>query len=220
MESSCSILWTCYVQGPSTCTWHVCHAWIWLSYEAEEVLVSHQRVPGFPQRGGVTSEEFKFLLGEVWRTSGEVLWIAIHSERSSGEVGPGNFWGSPGRFPQKIHAQISGFSSRTWRNLPPHMGDAHGDPQTSPQQSDPHGFLVWFSLKRHQVHVDRRVVGCQQVAMWITHVGGKFCHGLPEKSLTKIHAQNCRHSSPISHFRTKSVFKLGFLVTGEITIAD
>ena len=41
----------------------------------------------------------------------------------------------------------------------PHMGDPHGDPQTSPQHADPHGFLVWFSLKRHQVRVDRRVVG-------------------------------------------------------------
>ena len=40
-----------------------------------------------------------------------------------------------------------------------HMGDPHGDPQTSPQHADPHGFLVWFSLKRHQVHVDRRVAG-------------------------------------------------------------
>ena len=32
-------------------------------------------------------------------------------------------------------------------------------PQTSPQHQDPHAFLVWFSLKRRQVHVDRRVVG-------------------------------------------------------------
>ena len=39
----------------------------------------------------------------------------------------------------------------------PHMGDPHGDPQTSPQHADPHGFLVWFSLKRGQLHVD--VVG-------------------------------------------------------------
>ena len=38
-----------------------------------------------------------------------------------------------------------------------HMGDPR-DPQTSPQHADPHGFLVWFSLKSHQIHVDRRVV--------------------------------------------------------------
>ena len=40
-----------------------------------------------------------------------------------------------------------------------HMGDPHGDLQTSPQYADPHGFLVLFSLKRPQVHVDRRAVG-------------------------------------------------------------
>ena len=41
----------------------------------------------------------------------------------------------------------------------PHMVDPHGDPQTSPQHADPHGFLVWFSFKRHQIHVDWRIVG-------------------------------------------------------------
>ena len=41
----------------------------------------------------------------------------------------------------------------------PHIGDQHGEPQTSPQDADPHRFLVWFSLERHQVHVDRRAVG-------------------------------------------------------------
>ena len=30
----------------------------------------------------------------------------------------------------------------------PHMGDPHGDPQTSPQNADSHGFLEWFSLKK------------------------------------------------------------------------
>ena len=39
------------------------------------------------------------------------------------------------------------------------MGDPHGNPQTSPQHADPPGSLVRFSLKRPQVHVDRRVVG-------------------------------------------------------------
>ena len=39
------------------------------------------------------------------------------------------------------------------------VGDPHGDPQTSPEYADPHGFLAWLSAKRHQVHVDRRVVG-------------------------------------------------------------
>ena len=57
------------------------------------------------------------------------------------------------------HTLVSAFSSRPW----PHMCDPHGDPQTSPQHADPHGFLVWFSafLKKtmQEIHVDRRVVG-------------------------------------------------------------
>ena len=69
------------------------------------------------------------------------------------------------------------------------MGDLHGDPQSSPQHADPHGFLVWFSLKRHQVqvHVDRRVVGWS-VGRHMDHPcgGGKFRHGLLEKSLINI----------------------------------
>ena len=66
-----------------------------------------------------------------------------------------------------------------------HMGDPHGDPQASPQHADPHELLVWFSLKRRQVHVHRRVVDRRVVgwSMWITHMGGKFPHGLLEKSL-------------------------------------
>ena len=64
--------------------------------------------------------------------------------------------------------------------IAPHMHDPHGD-QTSPQHADPHVFLVWFSLERHRVHVDRSVV--------VTRVGGggKFRRGLLEKSLT-IHS--------------------------------
>ena len=57
----------------------------------------------------------------------------------------------------------------------PQMGDPHGDPQTSPQHADPHGFLVWSSLKRKK----SMWIGVLRVAMWIAHVGGKFRHGLP-----------------------------------------
>ena len=39
----------------------------------------------------------------------------------------------------------------------PHMGDPHGDPQTSPQHTDPHG-LGAFQGERYK-NVDRRVVG-------------------------------------------------------------
>ena len=73
----------------------------------------------------------------------------------------------------------------------PHMGDPRGDPQTSPQHADPHGFLVWFSSKRHQVHVDRRVVGWS-AGRHADHPcgGGKFRNGLLEKSLIFTQNQN------------------------------
>ena len=49
-------------------------------------------------------------------------------------------------------------------------------------------FLVWFSLKKHQVHVDRRVVGWSAGRHVDRHVdryvGGKFRHGLLEMPLT------------------------------------
>ena len=54
-----------------------------------------------------------------------------------------------------------------------HMGDPHG--------ADPHGFLARFSLQI-QEWIDVLWTGLR-VAMWIIHVGGKFCHGLLEKSL-------------------------------------
>ena len=64
-----------------------------------------------------------------------------------------------------------------------HMGDPHGDPQTSPQ-ADPHGLGAFLVKTIPEIHVDRRVVGWSAGrAMWITHVGGKLCHGLLEKSL-------------------------------------
>ena len=40
-----------------------------------------------------------------------------------------------------------------------HMGDPHGDPQTSPQHADPHGFGAFSKKTRQEIHVDRRVVG-------------------------------------------------------------
>ena len=55
--------------------------------------------------------------------------------------------------------RISDFSSSPWQILPLTWVIHMATPQTSPQHADPYGFLVWFSLERHQVHVDRRVVG-------------------------------------------------------------
>ena len=86
------------------------------------------------------------------------------------------FWDSFGHY-------FGDFSSRPWRNLPPHMGDPHGDPQTGPQHADPHGFLKCFSVERHQSMWIGVLWAGLRVAMWITHVGGKFRHGLLEKSL-------------------------------------
>ena len=96
-------------------------------------------------------------------------------------------------FPQKAQEEkISDFSSRPWRNLPPTWARKHGDPQTSPQHADPHGFLAFLKRTTQEIHVDRRVVG------WSAglHVdrpcgGGKFHHGLLEKSLKKA-AQRVR----------------------------
>ena len=65
----------------------------------------------------------------------------------------------------------------------PHMGDPHGDPQTSPQHADPHG-LGAFKRKPHEKSMWIGVLwDGLWVAIWITHVGGKFRHGLLEKSL-------------------------------------
>ena len=63
----------------------------------------------------------------------------------------------------------------------PHMGDPHGDPQTSPPHADPHGFGAFLKKTIQEIHVDRRVVG---VRRHVDHsCGGKFRHGLLEKSL-------------------------------------
>ena len=41
----------------------------------------------------------------------------------------------------------------------PHMGDPHDDPQTSPQDADPHGLLAFLKKTIQEIHVDRRLVG-------------------------------------------------------------
>ena len=68
-----------------------------------------------------------------------------------------------------------------------HMGDPNGNPQTSPQHADLHGFLVRFFFFNFygtkSMWIDLLWAGLE-VAMWITYVGGgRFCHGLLEKSL-------------------------------------
>ena len=41
----------------------------------------------------------------------------------------------------------------------PHMGDPHGDPQTSPQHANPHGLGAFLQKAIQEIHVYRRVVG-------------------------------------------------------------
>ena len=67
------------------------------------------------------------------------------------------------------------------------MGDPHGHPQTSPQHADPHGFLAFLKKTIQEIHVDRRVVGWS-AGRHVDHPcgGGKFRHGLLEKSLKQL----------------------------------
>ena len=69
----------------------------------------------------------------------------------------------------------------------PPIDDPHGDPLTSPQHADPYGLGAFLKKTIEEIHVDRRVVGWSvgHHHVWITHVGGKFRHGLLEKSLIK-----------------------------------
>ena len=58
---------------------------------------------------------------------------------------------------------------------PPRMGDPHGDPQTSRQHADPHGFLVYGFLSKGTKSMWIGVLWAGlRVTMRITHVGGKF----------------------------------------------
>ena len=41
----------------------------------------------------------------------------------------------------------------------PHMGDPHGDPQTSPQHADPHGLGAFLKRTKQKIDVDWSVVG-------------------------------------------------------------
>ena len=72
---------------------------------------------------------------------------------------------------------------QTMAKFAPHMGDPHGDPQTSPQHADPHGLGAFLSKPyKKSMWIGVSWAGLR-VAMWITHFGGEFRHGLLEKSL-------------------------------------
>ena len=79
-----------------------------------------------------------------------------------------------------------------------HMGDPHGDPQTSPQRGDPHG-LGAFLRKTYKKSIWIGVLWAGlRVAMWIAHVGGKYRHGLLEKSLNFGWWVHLRKRNPLS----------------------
>ena len=64
------------------------------------------------------------------------------------------------------------------------MGDPHGDPQTSPQHADPHGYLTWFPSKMPKSMWIGVLWAGLRVTMWITYVGIKFRHGLLARKVT------------------------------------
>ena len=84
----------------------------------------------------------------------------------------------------------------------PHMGDPHGDPQTSPQHADPHGFLVRLSLKRHQVHVDRRVVGWS-AGRNVDHPCGGQISPWPAKKITAENSAAAGKTEPNPEILTR-----------------
>ena len=66
-----------------------------------------------------------------------------------------------------------------------HIGDPHGNPQTSPQHADPHGLGAFLRKSIQEIHVDRHVMGWS-AGRHVDHpCGDKFRHVLLEKSLNK-----------------------------------
>ena len=97
-----------------------------------------------------------------------------------------------------------------------HMGDPHDDPQTSSQHGDPHGFGAFLKKTIQEIHVDHPLWAGLRVAMWITHVGGKYRHGLlprgPCDRKNSIPIENFNPGSKISiparNFQSRSKFSI------------
>ena len=85
--------------------------------------------------------------------------------------------------PRKSPGKFSDFSSRPWRNLPPiwaiHMATRR-PVHMKPIRMD---FLYGFSLKRHQVHVDRHVVG-SSAGRHVDHPRGGQISPWPARKVT------------------------------------
>ena len=84
-------------------------------------------------------------------------------------------------------------------NCATHMGDPHGDPQTSPQHADPHG-LGPFQREPYRKSMWIGVLWAGLwVAMWITHVGGQILLW-PEESLSQVGNPFVPNGKPIKRF--------------------
>ena len=81
-----------------------------------------------------------------------------------------------------------------------HMGDPHVDPQTSPQHADPYGLFVSFSLKKHQIHVDRRVVGWS-AGRHVDHPCGKQISPWPARKVTETEHEKKKTKEGANHTR-------------------
>ena len=78
---------------------------------------------------------------------------------------------------------VRGFSGRPWRNLPPHMGDPHGGPQTSP-----HGLGAFSKKTIWEIHVDWHVVGWS-AGRHVDHpCGGGQISPWPARKVTDTHS--------------------------------
>ena len=70
-----------------------------------------------------------------------------------------------------------------------HVGDPHGDPQTSPQHADPHGLGAFLEENTQEIHVDRRVVGWSagRLVPWLVdHPRGWEISPSPARKVTEI----------------------------------
>ena len=66
-----------------------------------------------------------------------------------------------------------------------HMGDPHGDLQSSPQHADPHALGAFSKETIQEVHVDRRVVGWS-VGRHVYHLCGWQIAPWPAGKVTEI----------------------------------
>ena len=107
-------------------------------------------------------------------------WTSAKNDRKNTKIPPDPKKGKDYRKGAKFVSVT--FSSRPWRNLPPtwaiHMADCRPAHNTLIHMDFLYGFLyegprsMWIGV----------LWAGLRVAMWITHVGGRFRHGLLEKS--------------------------------------